>query len=267
MSATNAVRAKSTVSIKSVAIPAEHGGWGFLCEPLILGLLIAPSLAGIGIVLMMAAAFLLHQPFKIVVKDRRKGRVYERTRLAQQFLVIYAVIGVVGFGIAWVSASNPMWIIPLLTAAPFAALQIAYELRNDGRNLVSEIVGALVLAVSAPAILLVAGHTPLLAALVWSALTLRIIPSILYVRARLRWTHGKTVRRQIPVILHLGVVGIGLLLWTSGLASAAIMLAAGLLLARAIYGLYFSPPVAARVVGFQEVFFGIAYTLVCAFAL
>lgn len=66
MSAANAVRAKSTVSIKTVAIPAEHGGWGFLCEPLILGLLIAPSLAGIGIVLMMAAAFLLHQPFKIV---------------------------------------------------------------------------------------------------------------------------------------------------------------------------------------------------------
>lgn len=266
MSATNPVRAKSTVSIKSVAIPAEHGGWGFLCEPLILGLLIAPSLAGIGIVLLMAAAFLLHQPFKIVVKDRRKGRVYERTRLAQQFLVIYGVIGVVGFGIAWVSASNPMWIIPLLTAAPFAVLQFAYELRNDGRNLVSEIVGALVLAASAPAILLAADREPLLAGLAWGALALRIIPSILYVRARLRWTHGKTVRRQIPVILHLGVVGIGLLLWVIGLANAAIFIAAGLLLARAIYGLYFSPPVAARVVGFQEVFFGIVYAAVCALA-
>lgn len=95
------VRAKSSISIKSVAVPAEHGGWGFLSEPLLLGVLIAPSLPGIGLVLMMAAAFLLHQPLKIVVKDRRKGRVYERTRLAQRFLVIYSVIGVAGFGIVW----------------------------------------------------------------------------------------------------------------------------------------------------------------------
>lgn len=267
MSTGNVVRAKSSVSIKSVAVPAEHGGWGFLSEPLLLGLLIAPSLPGIGLVLMMAAVFLLHQPLKIVVKDRRKGRVYERTRLAQQFLVIYGVSGLVGFGITWVSASNPLWIIPLLTAAPFAALQLAYELRNDGRNLVSEIVGALVLAASAPALLLAAGHLPLLAVLAWGALALRIIPAILYVRARIRLIHGKPIRRQLIIAAHLAAVVIGLFLWASGLANAAILLATGALLARAIYGLYFSPSVAAKVVGFQEVFWGMAYMVMCAVAL
>lgn len=267
MSATNAVRAKSSVSIKSVAIPAEHGGWGFLCEPLLLGLLIAPSLPGIGLVLMMTAVFLLHQPFKIVVKDRRKGRMYERTRLAQQFLMIYGVIGVIGFGIAWLSASNPLWIIPLLTTTPFVALQLAYELRNDGRNLISEMAGALVLATSAPAVLLASGHTPLLAALAWCVMALRLIPAILYVRARLRLIHGKPVRHQNTIVLHWVVVVIGLLMWTSGLANAAITLATCALLVRAIYGLYFSPPVAAKVIGFQEVFFGITYTVVCALAL
>lgn len=267
MSTGNVLRAKSSVSIKSIAVPAEHGGWGFLSEPLLFGLLIAPSLTGVGLVLMMVAVFLLHQPLKIVVKDRRKGRVYERTRLAQRFLVIYGVIGAVGVGMAWVSAPNPLWIIPLLTAAPFAALQLAYELRNDGRNLTSEIVGALVLAASAPAMLLAADHTPLLAALAWGILTMRIIPAILYVRARLRLIHGKPIRSQNTIILHLAVMGISLLLWMSGLTDAAIMLATGVLLVRAIYGLYFSPPVAAKVIGFQEVFFGLTYTVVCAFAL
>lgn len=267
MSTTNTERAKSSVSIRSVAIPAEHGGWGFLCEPLILGLLMAPSLPGIGLVLMMAAVFLVHQPLKMVVKDRSKGRVYERTRLAQQFLIIYGVIGAVGFGIAWLSAPSLVWIIPLLTAAPFAALQLTYELRNDGRKVTSEIVGALVLAASAPALLLAAGHPPLLAVLAWGVLALRIIPAIVYVRARLRLIHGKPVRRQLAILLHLASVGIGLLLGMSALANGAIMLATGVLLVRAIYGLYFSPPVAAKVVGFQELFFGIAFAAVCAVAL
>ncbi len=267
MSTPKAVRAKSSVSIKSVAIPAEHGGWGFLCEPLLLGFLIAPSLPGIGLVLMMTAVFLLHQPFKIVVKDRRKGRVYERTRLAQQFLMIYGVIGAAGFAITWTSAANPLWIVPLLAAAPFAVLQLIFELRNDGRSLISEIVGAVVLATSAPAMLLAADHTPLLAVLEWGVLTLRIIPAILYVRARLRLIHGKPTRHQIVVILHVMAMGIGFLLWAGGLANGVIVLATGALVARAVYGLYFSPPVAAKVVGFQEVFFGITYVVVCIFAL
>ena len=127
--------------------------------------------------------------------------------------------------------------------------------------------GALVLAASAPAMLLAADHTPLLAALAWGILTMRIIPAILYVRARLRLIHGKPIRSQNTIILHLAVMGISLLLWMSGLADAAIMLATGVLLVRAIYGLYFSPPVAAKVIGFQEVFFGLTYTVVCAFAL
>lgn len=267
MRAVNRVQMKSSVSIKSVAIPAEHGGWGFLSEPLLLGLLIAPSFAGVGIALLMSAIFLLHQPFKIVVKDRRKGRVYERTRLAQRFLVFYGVIGAVGAAVAWFSATAPAWILPLACATPFAVLQLVYEFRNDGRSLISEIVGALVLASAAPAILLAADRVPLAAILAWAVIGLRIIPSILYVRARLRLSRGKPVSRALSVGLHAAAIGIGVLLWALGLVNAALAIASALLLARAIYGLYFSPPVMARVVGFQELFSGMAYAAACAFAL
>ena len=33
-------------TLRSVAMPAEHGGWGLTLEPGILGVLLAPSLAG-----------------------------------------------------------------------------------------------------------------------------------------------------------------------------------------------------------------------------
>ena len=34
-----------SVRLKAIALPPEHGAWGFLLEPIVLGLLVAPSLA------------------------------------------------------------------------------------------------------------------------------------------------------------------------------------------------------------------------------
>ena len=39
-------RAKNGVRLKTIVLPAEHGGWGLLFEPIALGLLVAPSIAG-----------------------------------------------------------------------------------------------------------------------------------------------------------------------------------------------------------------------------
>lgn len=34
---------------RSVAVPSEHGGWGLTFEPVLLGLIVAPSWAGVAI--------------------------------------------------------------------------------------------------------------------------------------------------------------------------------------------------------------------------
>ena len=62
------------VSWRSVAVPREHGGWGFLLDPILLGLLVAPSAAGIFLVLLDLASFLARTPLKIVWKDSQSGR-------------------------------------------------------------------------------------------------------------------------------------------------------------------------------------------------
>ena len=39
----------ASVPLKSVALPTEHGGWGFTLEPLLLGLLLSPGLPTLGL--------------------------------------------------------------------------------------------------------------------------------------------------------------------------------------------------------------------------
>src|SRR3990172_6520564 len=71
--------------IKSVALPAEHGGWGFTLEPIFLGMLVAPSWYGALLGLSALAVFLIHQPVKVATKDRIKGRRPIRTVWAERF--------------------------------------------------------------------------------------------------------------------------------------------------------------------------------------
>jgi len=84
----------SGVRWRSVAVPKEHGGWGFLLDPILLGLLVAPSPAGLFLVLLDLAAFLARTPLKIVWKDTQRGRRYARTAAALKALFVYAVLAV-----------------------------------------------------------------------------------------------------------------------------------------------------------------------------
>lgn len=266
MTSANTASKKSTLSLRSIAVPAEHGGWGFLAEPLLLGLVLAPSLAGVGIAVAATAVFLLHQPIKIAVKDYRKGRVYERTRLARGFAALYGAIALAALQLTTTTATGAFW-IPLLAALPLAAVQLALEFRSDGRSLLSELCGALVLAATASAILLAADKPFVMAALVWLLMALRAVPSIMYVRARIRLIHGRRTSIASPISVHVLGVLISIALWTSGVTNAFAPLAVGMLLFRTYYGLMLSTPTAVRTVGIQEVIYGLILTIMCAVAL
>lgn len=257
---------KTAVSVKSVAIPAEHGGWGFLLEPILLGLVLAPSMAGIGVCIAALAVFLLHQPIKIAVKDQMRGRIYARTQLARRFVVIYSVIALAGFLLALATATGNFW-LPVLAVAPLALIQLFFEFRNEGRSAVAELFGALVLAAIAPAIILAVNGEMSVAFVAWLLMVLRAVPSILYVRTRLRLARGKATDTPVPLIAHgVGVV-ISVILVLSNLAGAVVLVGTGGLLARAVHGLLIAKPVPAKIVGIQELVFGILFTVICILAL
>jgi hypothetical protein len=252
-------RAPGGPALKSVAMPAQHGGWSFVLEPVVIGLLLAPTLAGLLLGTAALMIFLLDQPLRIVLKDRRKGKRYARTRLAEQVALAYALVGVAALVGAWLLAPSPFW--PALAAAiPLALIQLGLDLRNQARSAAAEIAGALAFAAVAPALVLIAGWGPLAAFGLWAVLALRSSSAILYVRARLRLEKGKPAHAA-PALGAQALLVAGLLvLALLNLAPWAPLVGGVLLAARALLGLSrWRKPMPAVQLGIREVIFGLMF--------
>ena len=243
--------------IRSVALPAEHGGWGFLIEPILLGLLTAFSPGGFLLSISAVGVFLLHQPLKIVIKDRLKGNRPPRTIWAERFAVGYGTLAVVPFIVLIISHYDLIAFFPLVMALPFALVQLWYDAKNQSRKLLPELCGAVALGAIAPIIALLGGWEVIPALILWLFLLGRIIPSILYVRARLRLEHGNAIQRGAVWAVHIGAV-----MMVGGFAIVQAMpylgvLAMLILLGRALIGLSdYRKPRRAPIIGFQELGYG-----------
>ncbi|MBE2193708.1 MAG: YwiC-like family protein [Anaerolinea sp.] len=253
--------AKRKSAFRSVALPAEHGGWGFLLEPILLGLIAFPSWAGLALGVAASGVFLLDQPLKIAVKDSLRGKRYPRTALAERMTMVYGGLAVGGLILALMGTAQPFWGV-IFGALPLALLKVIAGTQNQGRALSAEIGGALALAGAAAAITLAGGASLTTALAAWLALGLRDISSILYVRARLRLLRGEPTSVRAALIAHL--IGLVILLgitiggvwnWLAPLAGLILLIRAGWWL-RAD-----QPPVRAPVVGFQEMTMGITFAL------
>jgi YwiC-like protein len=256
----------SRVSLRAVALPAEHGGWGFLVEPLIVGLAVAPAPAGAAIAAAAVGAFLGRHPLKLALGDLRRGRVYPRTRAAWGFALLYAALAALAIGLATRSAPARFW-APLLAAAPAALLQLRYDVRNRGRDLAPELLGAMAPG-SAAAAIAVAGGWPMgRALLLWLLLAARAAACILYVRTRLRLDRG-----QQPGLLPAAASHAGALLLVAGLAGAGVVpwlcaLAFAILLARAAHGMSaWRRRLRPQALGFQELGYGLLTAALLALA-
>jgi hypothetical protein len=264
MNKSAAASTSAPVRIRSVALPAEHGGWGFLLEPILLGLLVTPSLAGLFLGIASFSLFLLHQPMRTALKDRAKGKRYMRTLLAERIALLYASILIGSFVLAWITAAHPFW-QPLIGLLALASVQMVYEFSNRGRELIPEVAGALALGGIAPAMALAAGWSMEAALPLWVILGVRSLVSVAYVRSRLRLEKGKPASQGIAVGVH--VIGVLLL---ALLAAADIVpwlsVVAGLvLLARAAHGLSrLRRPTQAIVIGFLEMAYGLITVLLVA---
>lgn len=247
----------SSIRVKSIALPAEHGGWSFLLEPIALGLLVAPSLAGAFLAVAVFGAFLLRHPLKLAVTDWRRRRRFARTSLAERFALLYGILALIGLIAACLTAGANVF-IPLLLAAPLIVTQLFFDATNRSRDWIPEIAGPAALA-SAAASLALAGSWPPAAALpLWALMAARAIPAVLYVRARLRLEKGQPFRATPVFLAHIAAILIALALAMTELAPVLPVLMMVILLLRAIYGLLPRPqPTPAKIIGFQELGFGI----------
>jgi len=257
----------SGIRLRSVALPSEHGGWGLVLEPLVLGLLLFPSVSGLGLAVAVVAAFLIHQPLQVAWRDRRRGKRYPRTRAAEACAAIYTVLALAGAAFV-LFRTGPGPFLPLATALPLAVAFVVATFAGKARTVGAEATGAGALAAGASGVAWAGGSPAELAWALWGLAAVRSVPAVLYVRARLRLERsgpGEKVSRGPALSGHvLGVAVVGGLSVVTEMPVMTIP-AAVLLLLRAAWGL--SPwrrGASARQVGIAELGWGAAYVLLLA---
>ena len=115
---------------RAVAIPSEHGGWGLTLEPALLGLLVAPSIAGGAIGVAAFLAFLVRTPLKLALVDRHRHRVLQRTRLAVRVAAVELTVIILLTVVALLDAGWE-WTIPFAIALPLFGVELWFDARKS----------------------------------------------------------------------------------------------------------------------------------------
>lgn len=249
------------INLKQVSLPTEHGSWGFLFEPIVVALAIGPSISGLAIAIMTIGAFLSRQPLKVLIIDRLGQKNNARAQAAVTFLLMFSALSAVGFASTlYLTGRRPL--MPFILVLPFAAMQIYFDGSRKSRGLLPELLGGVSISASSAAILLAGGATLFAAAALWILMIARLIPSIIYIRNRLRLEKGKDHSLRQPIGVHsIAFIATGILAYYGGVPWLAVA-AMALLLFRAVTGL--SPTrkkLKAMQIGVLEVIYGAVMVL------
>lgn len=236
--------------LRPLVLPTEHGGWGFLFEPILLGLAVRPSWGGLLIALAFVGGFLTRQPLKLAIQDAMRGKSYPRTRWCQGFALGYALAGLAALAAA-ITISGWQVFIPIGLVAPLGLLQIFYDASNKSRAILPELGGAAAMASSAAAIAM-AGGMRLVPAFTLSALIIaRGIPAIVLVRTLVTRSRGLASSGAPATVLHLAAVA-----FTISIDARLATVAMALLFIRATWMLL-RPVPPAKTIGWREIAWGV----------
>jgi hypothetical protein len=199
MTAATHPEARARSAVRAVAIPAEHGGWGLTGEPVLLGLALSPSLAGVALGLAAFVAFVARTPLRVVLVDRHRHRSLDRTRVARRVLAAEVALAVLLVTVAEVLAPHRFW-APALVAAPLVGLELWFDMRSRSRRLVPELAGAIGIGAVAAMIALAGGSSATAAIAAWAILAARSITAIPHVRAEVARLHHRATATA-PLVL------------------------------------------------------------------
>jgi len=252
----------SHVRWRTVALPTEHGGWGFISEPILLGLLLAPTWGGLALGIAAFAAFLLRHPLKLYIKDIRAGRRVPRTLAARRFVLIYSGVMIAAAMLMVLLMSSLIVLVPIGLSIPLIGMQFWRDIHNKGRSLTAELAGAIATGAFASSIVLIDEWTFALAMGLWLALAAKGVTAVLYVRSRLRLERDKPASRLLTISVHVSGVllllvatAYALLPWTAPLAMVILAIRAGI----GLSSLRKARP--AKVIGIQEMIYGSGFVL------
>ena len=243
-----------------LVLPKEHGSWSLAFEPVALGLLAAPSKAGIPLAMSACAVFFLRRPLKLLLQTKPDQRRPLAAFCAGNLMLLAAA----GLALAArLGGVAQLW--PLFPAACVGALFVWFDAQNEGREGAAEIAGATSFALLPAVFASLAGWRWESSLALAAVMLARSVPTVMLVRTLLRRAKGQTFATA-PGLLA-AIASTGLLFWLSGLSLVPWLAAATsiLLLARAIW--YLSPNhprLSARRLGFMELILGAAVVVTAA---
>ena len=194
-----AARSGTRAPLRAVALPSEHGGWGLTLEPGVLGLLVAPSLAGACLAVAAVVAFLARTPLKLALVDRRRGRDLPRTALARRVAALELLVLAGLLALAVATAEAVFW-WPVALAAPLVGIEAWFDVRSKSRRLVPELAGAIGVCAVVAMIVMADGGSARLAAGLWAVLAARVVTSIPHVRAQIARLHERAVSATLGLV-------------------------------------------------------------------
>lgn len=250
------------VSIRSIALPTEHGGWGFTLEPILLGLLVAPSAAAWEISVAALGIFLARRPVKILSTDLVRGRWLQRSKIALVFAVIYGGFALAGAIGAVFTAEGPFW-IPVLVALPFALLALRADAHSKNRALIAELSGSIAMAATVAAMAIAGGWELAPAFGLWLVLAARDVAAISLVRGQVRRVHSKPADSESIYIVQGASIIVVAIAATAGIVPWLGVVAIGVVGLVAVVSLN-RDPVPAKVIGWTQMGVGLAVVLITA---
>lgn len=246
--------------IGRLLLPKEHGSWSVAAEPLVLGLVAAPSIAGGALAASVLAGFFMRRPLKLL----GGGGIDPRRPLAWGCVAVLGVAAAAGLGMAaaW-SAPARLW--PLLAALPAGGAFLWFDSRGASREAAAELAGVAAFATVPAALGSLAGWTPAAALALAGLMAGRSVPTVMTIRAYLRCGKGRPAPVAPALVASVAAVIMAIVLARAGLATWAAVPMIALLLVRAwIFLGPLKPQLPATTVGRIESILGGIWVLVVA---
>lgn len=244
---------------RELLLPKEHGSWSLAFEPVALGLLLAPSLAGGALALAAAAGFFARRPLKLASTALADNPRRQPARRWAAVLMLGASLALAGA--AALGTVGALW--PLALAAPCGFLFLWFDLRQAMREAEAELAGSVAFALLPAAFATLAGW-PVPAALALAVVMLaRSVPTVLTIRTWLRLGKGRPANAFLPLatagIAFAAVAGLA---QADLLPVAAVALSAVLWLRTGWLVTAMRPAWTARRVGMMEALLGVAQLVI-----
>ncbi len=246
--------------IRAILLPVEHGGWGLTLEPLVAGMIVAPSIAGLAISVAILMAFLSRQPLRIVT---RRGADPQRLRIAITALACEGVVFVGMLFTAFMLAGRES-LLPLVVASPLAILLLYRDRERRSRDLAVEIAAALFMATGAVAIAVAGGKPWLQRSCLGAMIAARSIGAVLHVREQVKVMKRRSVSRSASIIVHAAALAVAIVAAGYGVVNLLAPAAFAVLFGRAVYPPF---PTGPAQLGWVEVKAGIAAVALISFSI